>query len=200
MMAVREINGPAGRLEALLDEPAPGRGVGTDGLVQIGHEEGIRAAVVLAHPHTQYGGTMHTKVIYQAAKALSRIGCAVLRFNFRGAGASAGQFTGGPGEMEDYRAALEFMTGLYPTAHVWAGGMSFGAWVALTVGAEDPTSFDLDWNRPATVELRLRTSQDEHEAEVLHPGRIRRAVFAQGDARLLRASGRAEGTGGDRRS
>ena len=81
---------------------------------------------------------MHTKVVYQAAKALSRIGCAVLRFNFRGAGASAGSFTNGPGEMDDFRAALDFMHARYPGAPLWAAGMSFGAWVALTVGAEDP--------------------------------------------------------------
>ena len=52
---------------------------------------------------------MHTKVVYQAAKALSRIGCAVLRFNFRGAGASAGTFNNGPGEQDDFRAALDYM-------------------------------------------------------------------------------------------
>src|SRR5947207_10408282 len=101
---LREIAGPAGRLEALLDEPAPGRRVGESGLLEPGHEAGMRAAVVLTHPHTGYGGTMHTKVVYQAAKALSRIGCAVLRFNFRGAGASDGQFSDGPGEMDDMRA------------------------------------------------------------------------------------------------
>ena len=107
-MAVREIAGPAGRLEALLDEPSPSRGVGADGLLETGHASGLRAAVVFAHPHTEYGGTMHTKVVYQAAKALGRIGCAVLRFNFRGAGASAGRFSDGPGEMDDCRAALDF--------------------------------------------------------------------------------------------
>ena len=52
----------------------------------------VRAAVVFAHPHPQYGGTMHTKAVYQGAKALTRIGCAVLRFNFRGVGASEGAF------------------------------------------------------------------------------------------------------------
>jgi uncharacterized protein len=76
-------------------------------------------------------------VVYQAAKALSRIGCAVLRFNFRGAGASAGRFSDGPGEMDDLRAALDFMREQYPGAPMWTGGMSFGAWIALTVGAED---------------------------------------------------------------
>jgi alpha/beta superfamily hydrolase len=137
-MPLREIDGPAGRLEALLDEPAAERSVSADGLLATGHSGAVRAAVVFAHPHTEYGGTMHTKVVYQAAKALTRIGCAVLRFNFRGAGASAGSFSNGPGEMEDFRAALDFMAERYPGTPMWIAGMSFGAWIALTVGAEDP--------------------------------------------------------------
>ena len=136
-MPLRDIAGPAGRLEALLDEPAEQRGVGSDGLVKT-PANGVRAAVVFAHPHTEYGGTMHTKVVYQAAKALTRIGCAVLRFNFRGAGAGEGTFTNGPGETDDFRAALELMVAAYPGAPLWAGGMSFGAWVGLSVGADDP--------------------------------------------------------------
>jgi len=137
-MPPREIAGPAGRLEALLDEPGAARAIDADGRLATGHSEGLRAAVVFAHPHTQYGGTMHTKVVYQAAKALGRIGCAVLRFNFRGAGASAGAFSNGPGEMDDFRAALDFMADRHPGARLWVGGMSFGAWIALTVGAADP--------------------------------------------------------------
>src|SRR5476649_1526755 len=137
-MPLRELAGPAGRIEAILDEPLPPGTIGHDGRVSAGHPGGLRAAVVLAHPHTQFGGTMHTKVVYQAAKALSRIGCAVLRFNFRGAGASEGTFTNGPGEMDDFRAALDFMQAQYPNAPIWAAGMSFGAWVALTVGTGDP--------------------------------------------------------------
>jgi uncharacterized protein len=136
-MPLRELQGPAGRLEALLDEPVPPGTVGPDGRVSIGHPGGVRAAVVFGHPHTEYGGTMHTKVVYQAAKALSRIGCAVLRFNFRGAGASAGTFDNGPGETDDFRAALDFMHAEYPATTMWAAGMSFGAWVALSVGVDD---------------------------------------------------------------
>lgn len=136
-MPLREIAGPVGRLEALLDEPQPIRSVDADGLVHAGYPDGVRAAVVLGHPHTEYGGTMHTKVVYQTAKALSRIGCAVLRINFRGAGASAGSFAGGSGEKDDFRAALDFMHEQYPEARMWAAGMSFGAWVGLSVGAED---------------------------------------------------------------
>ena len=137
-MALCEIAGPAGRLEALLDEPLPARVVDADGLVHAGQPGDVRAAVVLGHPHTEYGGTMHTKVIYQTAKALSRIGCAVLRINFRGAGASEGSVTSGSGEKDDFRAALDFMHERYPDARLWAAGMSFGAWVSLSVGAEAP--------------------------------------------------------------
>ena len=137
-MRLSEIPGPAGRLEALLNEPERPGTIGADGLLSTGHHGPPRAAVVFAHPHTEMGGTMHTKVVYQAAKALTRIGCSVLRFNFRGAGTSAGAFTNGPGEMDDFRAGLNFMQERWPTAPLWAAGMSFGSWIALSVGAEDP--------------------------------------------------------------
>ena len=120
---LREIAGPAGRLEALLEEQPDAAA--------------IRAAVVLAHPHPQYGGTMHTKVVYQAAKALGRIGCAVLRFNFRGVALSEGRYDEGIGEAADFQAALDFMHQRYPQAHLWSAGFSFGAWIALTTGAAD---------------------------------------------------------------
>ena len=118
---LREIPGPIGPLEALFDLP-----VGTP-----------RAAVVFAHPLPTEGGTMHTKVVYQAAKALARIGCVVLRFNFRGVGLSAGAWDEGRGEMDDYRAALTFMSGAYPGLEIWAAGFSFGSYIATTVGADD---------------------------------------------------------------
>ena len=133
-----EIGGPAGTLECLLDEPATPGTIDSAAHGDRGGAPRVHAAVVFAHPHTEYGGTMHTKAVYQTAKALSRIGCAVLRFNFRGAGASAGSFSDGPGEREDFRAALDFMHERYPGAPMWAGGMSFGSYVGLTAGAEDP--------------------------------------------------------------
>jgi uncharacterized protein len=133
---IKEIPGPAGRLEALLDDPdsACVRGPSP------GSEEPVpppRAAVVFAHPHPLYGGTMHSKPVFQAAKGLCRIGCAVLRFNFRGVGTSEGSFDDGPGEMADFRAALDFVAARYPGTELWAAGFSFGAYVALNVGAAD---------------------------------------------------------------
>jgi alpha/beta superfamily hydrolase len=124
MPSVTDLIGPAGPLEALLDQPSTGTHV--------------RAAVVFAHPHPQFGGTMHTKVVYQGAKGLARIGCAVLRFNFRGVGRSAGEFDQGEGEKADFRAALDYMAEKYPNTPLWAAGFSFGSWVALEVGADDP--------------------------------------------------------------
>ena len=80
---------------------------------------------------------MHTKAVYRGAKGLTRIGCAVLRFNFRGVGASAGTFDQGEGEKHDFKAALDYMASTYPGARLWAAGFSFGSWVALEVGAGD---------------------------------------------------------------
>ncbi len=119
----REIPGAVGPLEALLEGP----------------EGTPRVAVVLAHPHPLLGGggTMHTKAVYQAAKGLLKTYAAVLRFNFRGVGHSVGTWDEGAGEQDDMRAALDYMAARYPGVELWAGGMSFGAWVALTVGAAD---------------------------------------------------------------
>ena len=119
---LREIAGPAGPLEALLDLPA-------------GEP---RAVAVFGHPHPLHGGTMHTKALYQAAKAMPRIGVATLRINFRGVGQSAGTFDSGPGEKDDFRAAITYATERFSDLPVWAAGMSFGSWIAMTVGAEDP--------------------------------------------------------------
>lgn len=116
-----EIPGAVGPLEAILDRPA-------------GEP---RAAVIFAHPLPTEGGTMHTKVVFQAAKALARIGCVVLRFNFRGVGLSAGTWDRGRGEMDDFRAALEYMASTYPGLELWAAGFSFGSYIAATVGAGD---------------------------------------------------------------
>ena len=119
---LREIAGPAGPLEALLDEPAGDP----------------RAVAVFGHPHPLHGGTMHTKALYQAAKAMPRIGVAALRFNFRGVGRSAGTFDAGAGEQEDFKAAIAFVNERFPDVPIWAAGMSFGSWIAMTTGARDP--------------------------------------------------------------
>jgi alpha/beta superfamily hydrolase len=81
---------------------------------------------------------MHTKAVFQGAKALARTGCLVARFNFRGVGTSAGAFSGGTGELEDFTSVVDHVATLEPGAPIWAAGFSFGAWVALEEGARDP--------------------------------------------------------------
>jgi alpha/beta superfamily hydrolase len=115
--------GPAGQLEAILWTPPA-------------HHPSPFAAVV-CHPHPLFGGTMHNKVVYQAAKSLSALGLPVLRFNFRGTGLSAGQHDRGIGERGDVRAALDFLDAQFPDAELLVAGFSFGSMVGLRIGCED---------------------------------------------------------------
>jgi len=117
------LDGPAGRLEAILWSPTSGKKP--------------PLAALVCHPHPLFGGTMHNKVVYQAAKSLDQFGLPVLRFNFRGAGMSAGAFDQGRGELDDVRAALDFLTDAFPGLPVLLAGFSFGSWVGLQVGCED---------------------------------------------------------------
>ncbi|AEU36743.1 alpha/beta hydrolase [Granulicella mallensis] len=108
--AVEDLHGPVGRLEAILNT---------------GREDALYAAVV-AHPHPLGGGTMHNKVVYHAAKAFSSFGLPVLRFNFRGTGLSEGVHDEGRGEVDDVRAALDWMSERYRLPILFAG-FSFGS-------------------------------------------------------------------------
>lgn len=114
--------GPAGRLEALLEEPE--------------HAAPVEAAVV-CHPHPQHGGTMHNKVVYRIARGLRKSGCAVLRFNYRGVNLSEGTYDGGVGETEDARVALREMQQRYPELPVLLGGFSFGSRIALRLASQE---------------------------------------------------------------
>ncbi len=73
-----------------------------------------RAAALVCHPHPLFGGTLHNKVVYRTARALRNSGHVVLRFNFRGVGNSQGEHAHGVGEIEDARAALDWLRARYP--------------------------------------------------------------------------------------
>jgi alpha/beta superfamily hydrolase len=115
------LSGPAGRLEALLEEPE-------------GHAP-LFAAVV-CHPHPLYGGTMHNKVVYRLARGLRHAGGVVLRFNFRGVGSSSGEHAHLTGEIEDARAALAWLRRRYPAMPFALAGFSFGARVITRLGCQ----------------------------------------------------------------
>ena len=114
------VDGPAGRLEALLNA---------------GAENATHAALV-CHPHPLFGGTLHNKVVFHTMKALNSFGFPVLRFNFRGTGLSEGVHDHGNGEVDDVRAALDWLDSEFHLPLIFAG-FSFGAAVGLRAACSD---------------------------------------------------------------
>jgi alpha/beta superfamily hydrolase len=116
------LEGPAGQLEALLEEPedaAPG------------------FAALVCHPHPLYGGTMLNKVVHRLGRGLRAARGVVLRFNFRGVGRSQGEHGNLAGEVEDARAALGWLRGRYPDLPYALAGFSFGSRVITRLGCEE---------------------------------------------------------------
>jgi len=116
-----KFRGPAGVIEGILR-----------------HSDSVAAgAALLCHPHPLYQGSMHSPVIFRAARALHRRGYATLRFNFRGVGMSSGSFDSGRGERDDVRAALEFLAAKVPGIPVTLLGYSFGSRVGFEAAGGD---------------------------------------------------------------
>jgi alpha/beta superfamily hydrolase len=114
------LDGRAGRLEALLNAGA----------------ENASHAAVVCHPHPLFGGTLHNKVVFHTMKALNSFGFPVLRFNFRGTGLSQGEHDHGIGEVDDVRAAFDWLDNELHLPLIFAG-FSFGAAVGLKAACAD---------------------------------------------------------------
>jgi alpha/beta superfamily hydrolase len=114
------LEGPAGRLEALLNAGA----------------ENATHAALICHPHPLFGGTLHNKVVFHTMKALNSFGFPALRFNFRGTGLSHGEHDYGEGELDDVRTALDWLDGEFHLPIIFAG-FSFGAAVGLRAAVPD---------------------------------------------------------------
>lgn len=117
------LDGPAGPLEVAVDLPeagAPHRPI----------------TAIVCHPLSTEGGTMHNKVVTMVARALRELGIAVVRFNFRSVGASAGAFDHGDGERDDLRAVAAWVRAQRPGDALWLAGFSFGAYVSLRMAGE----------------------------------------------------------------
>ncbi len=149
-----------GQLEAILKEP----------------REAARGVALVLHPHPQFGGTMHNKVVFRAATALNDSGLVTLRINFRGVGASTGVYDEGEGEQQDARDALDYLVAKYPGQPVTIAGFSFGSRVGLRVGMTDervvhmvgiglPTRlFDYSWLNECRKPLLLIHGADDEIA------------------------------------
>jgi len=114
-----EIAGPAGVLEAAIDESS-GPAVAT---------------AVICHPHPLQQGTMTNKVVTTVARAFSRLRADAVRFNFRGVGRSAGTHAGGIGERDDALAVVSWCRQRWPGRPLYLGGFSFGAAIAAAIAA-----------------------------------------------------------------
>lgn len=137
-----DLRGPAGILEAVLDEP---RGLDRGG------------TAIVCHPHPLFGGTLQNKVAYRVARGLRTAGIPVLRFNFRGVGRSQGEHDDGVGEADDLRAAMGWLAEHRPGRPLLLAGYSFGAHVASRVFVEDPRALALIAVAPA-----LRVASFDH--------------------------------------
>ena len=123
------IPGPAGDIEAVLDEPSA-----------TGGEVLPKAVAVVCHPHPLFGGTMTNKVAHILARTCNDLGLPALRFNFRGVGRSAGAHADGVGETEDTLAAIDWAAARWPNTPVWLLGFSFGAAMALRASLRYPVA------------------------------------------------------------
>ena len=133
------LEGPAGRLEALLNAGSPT----------------ATHAGLVCHPHPLGGGTMHNKVVFHAMKALHSFGFPVLRFNFRGTGLSAGRHDEGRGEVADVQAALAWLKDEFSLPIIFAG-FSFGAATGLRAACPDPNvSAVISLGTPVEADGRL---------------------------------------------
>jgi hypothetical protein len=110
-------------------------GLSLEGVIAV--PEGAARGAVICHPHPQYGGTMENVVVRAIATALNDAGVAILRFNFRGVGASEGRYAGGEGEAHDARAAVAFLLERLGALDIALVGYSFGAVVALAAGHDE---------------------------------------------------------------
>ena len=114
------VDGPAGRIEALLDTPAGPL---------------APAVAVICHPHPQHQGSMLNKVVHTLSRALNDLHIPAVRFSFRGVGASEGAYADGVGETDDTLAVSAFAQRRFPGAELWLAGFSFGAAVAVCAAA-----------------------------------------------------------------
>lgn len=118
------LTGPAGKLECLADVPEPGKQ--------------RPATIVLCHPHPNHGGTLRNKVLTIMERAMRELGLSTVRFNFRGAGDSEGEYDNGEGELDDLMAVVDWVQKTRPADDLWLGGFSFGAFIALKAAQNLP--------------------------------------------------------------
>lgn len=162
--------GPAGQLE---------------GLLKFDESVDPKALAVACHPHPQFQGTMHNKVVFAVAEAFFALGCEVLRFNFRGVGLSTGTHDHGRGETEDALAVVEHLRQRHPGLPCHIAGFSFGGRIAIEAARIDSSLASLTAVAPSLKhldplflhELRVPKLFLQETADEICPAKDLQALF-----------------------
>ena len=157
MSRTLNLQGQAGLIEALLDEPAEGA---------------VQGTAVIAHPHPLFGGTMQNKVVQTLARAFVQSGWQAVRFNFRGVGASAGHYDEGQGEAADM---LQVIAQVAPEGPLALAGFSFGAFVTSHVAQA------LGNQRPPQQLVLVGTAASRFEVAPVAPELHERCLVLHGE-------------------
>ncbi|MEO5669886.1 MAG: alpha/beta hydrolase [Ramlibacter sp.] len=153
-----QLAGPAGAIEVLRDEPLA--------------NADRRGCAVIAHPHPLFGGTMDNKVVQTLARAFVQAGWVALRFNFRGVGASGGEYDEGRGELDDMLALIASQA---PEGPLAIAGFSFGSFVASgAIASLWPT-------RPVDKIVLIGTAASRFQVSSLPPDSHERALVVHGE-------------------
>ncbi len=173
---VYDLRGPAGRLEALLDEPGLSAGAQP------------RAAVVFAHPHPQQGGTMHTKAVYRATKALSghRLLGAAVQLSRRGH--QRGPVGRGPRRTRRLSRRARIHGRALSRQRAVDRGILLRRLDRAHGRRPRQPGLGADRHCARHLDVRLLGAQGQHQAQVHHSRRAGRAVPAEGDVRSSTAS------------
>jgi alpha/beta superfamily hydrolase len=151
------LQGQAGHIEALLDEPAEGA---------------VKGTAVIAHPHPLFGGTMQNKVVQTLARAFVQSGWRAVRFNFRGVGASEGTYDEGQGEAADM---FQVIAQVAPKGPLALAGFSFGAFVTSHVVQA------LGDQRPPQLLVLVGTAASRFEVAPVAPDLHERCLVLHGE-------------------
>jgi alpha/beta superfamily hydrolase len=180
------LSSPTGQLEMLTSAPA---------------QSAKPITVIICHPHPLFSGTMHNKVVYTLARTFKELGLPTVRFNFRGVGASTGEYAEGIGETEDLLTVLQWIKQVEPTHTIWLAGFSFGSFVASRAARLWPTEhliliappvknfhFDFAFNQLPALQCPSLVVQGEQD-EVVSPQAVYDWVaHSQDHPKLLRIS------------
>jgi len=149
---------------------------------------GPRGGAVICHPHPLFGGNMYNNVVRALKQAMADLGLISLRFNFRGTGKSEGSYGEGADEIEDVKAALDFLADVpeMDPGKIVVAGYSFGCWVGLKAAVMDARPARLIGISPPVNEYDFSYLNEETRPKLLVAGDRDFVCSVEGFEKLVR--------------